>query len=129
MYRDTVTIWTFRVILTGNLQQTGENMENITSNSYPFTRRFSVSNTATAFSIPRGATKVSFGGTEKINFSFEGNEGDTFGDDQNDNQHFSFVPANNMTEIILEKGNQSNRVIYAAAETSSAKISFVIEKQ
>ena len=104
-------------------------METITSNSYPFTRRFSLTDSATAFSIPRAATKISFGGTEKINFSFEGNEGDTFGDEQNDNRHFSFVPANNMTEIVLEKGNQSNRVLYCASETSSAKIMFVIEKQ
>ena len=109
--------------------QSGEIMQNITSNSFPFTRRFEITNTATAFSIPRAATKVSFGGTEKINFSFEGNEGDTFGDGQSDNNHFSFVPANNMTEIVLEKGNQSNRILYIGSETSTAKISFVIEKQ
>jgi hypothetical protein len=100
----------------------------IETNSYPITRRFDISDTATEITIPRDATMISIGGTEKINYSFNGNDGDSFGDGVSDIQHFSFVPANNMCPISLETGRQSNRSIFVASETSSSKLFMVIEK-
>jgi len=101
----------------------------INTNSYPITRRYSITNTATAISFPRDATKISIGATEMIHFSFEGTDGDTFGDGESDIQHFSFVPANNMNEIVLETGRQSNRTIFIASNSSSATLYVVLEKR
>jgi len=110
-------------------QSSGENMSiNIETNSYPITRRIELTNTATAISFPRDANVISIGANARINYSFEGNEGDTFGDGENDNFHFSFVPANNMCPITLEQGRQSNRTIYIATESASGTVSIVLSK-
>lgn len=99
----------------------------ITSNSYPITRRYEIQTTATQITFPKEVKKITIGSSGALNYSFEGNDGDAFGDGQ-DIEHFAFVPANNMMEITIETGRQGNRSIYIAQQSSTGFVSIVLEK-
>jgi hypothetical protein len=99
----------------------------INTNTYPITRRFQIQTTATEIIFPRDVKKITIGSSGALNYSFEGNDGDIFGEND-DIQHFSFVPANNMIEIRIETGRQSNRSIFIGQQSSTGFVSIVLEK-
>lgn len=101
----------------------------IETNEYPYTERHNIGSTVTEFIIPKDTRKISIGSTESLKYCFQGNDGDTIGDDVSDTiKHFAFVPANNMTEIRLEVGRQGGRKIYVATYGATAKVSIIVEK-
>ena len=95
------------------------------TNEYPLIKRVSITTTAQEFSLPAAATKVTFGSVSALYFANEGDDGDAFTSAITD---YSFVPANNLFTLAMEKGSQSNRKLLVGTQSGSGHVSIIIEK-
>jgi len=94
-------------------------------NDYPYIKRFAVTTTAQEITIPKNATKITFGSIGALYFANIGEDGDAFGVDITD---YCFVPANNLISINMEIGRQSNRSLLIAMQSGSGHVNMIIEK-
>lgn len=96
------------------------------TNSYPVIKRVAITTTAQEFTLPTGATKVTFGSVDALYFANEGDDGDSF---TVNITNYSFVPANNLYTMSMEKGLQSNRKLLVGTQSGSGHLSIIIEKE
>ena len=97
------------------------------TNTYPRVETVSVTTSAQEITLPRDCTSISFGSPAALHFGNVGNDGDTFGTDA-DISAYGFVPANNMFNLPMEQGRQSNRKLLVATQSGSADLHIVIIK-
>lgn len=97
-----------------------------TTNSYPLIKRVAITTNAQEFTLPTGATQVTFGSVDALYYANEGDDGDGFTTDITD---YSFVPANNLITLKMEKGQQANRKLLVGTQTGSGHLSIIIESE
>lgn len=97
-----------------------------TTNSYPLIKRVAITTAAQEFTLPTVCTAVTFGSSDAIYYANIGDDGDAFTSAITD---YSFVPANNLFTIKMEKGNQSNRKLLVGTQAGSGHVSIIIEKE
>jgi len=98
-----------------------------TVNSYPKFKTVDITANATKIIIPNGATSISVGSPAALYIGNDGDDGDTFGSD-NDIVDYMFIPANNLLELYLEIGRQSNRVLLVATQSGSSTLHISLNK-
>jgi hypothetical protein len=97
-------------------------------NSYPkFKTIKNVSSTATKIIIPNGANTIAIGSPAALFIGNDGEDGDVFGD--GGVEDYTFIPANNVYEMDLEIGRQSNRVLLVGTQSGSSTIHICITKK
>ena len=96
-------------------------------NTYPkFKTIDNIDNTATKIILPSGATAVSIGSPAALYCANDGSDGDSFG--SGGVIDYVFIPANNLLEIPMEIGRQSNRVLLVATQSGSSTLHIVINR-
>jgi hypothetical protein len=95
-------------------------------NTYPKFKTLDVSNTASKIILPNGATAISIGSPAALYCGNDGSDGDSFGD--GGVIDYVFIPANNLLEIPMEIGRQSNRVLLVATQSGSSTLHIVINR-
>jgi hypothetical protein len=99
------------------------------TNQYPRIETIqNVSTGAVHITLPRDCTSVSFGSPAALHFANVGSENDTFGASA-DITSYGFVPANNMFNMPMETGRQSNRTLLVATQSGTAALHLVIIKE
>ena len=96
------------------------------TNSYPLVKRVAITTTAQEFTIPVAASKITFGSTAAIYWANVGSDGEAF---TTAITEYSFVPANNLFSIGMEKGGQSNRKLLIGTQAGSGHVSIILEKE
>ena len=92
-----------------------------TVNTYPKFKTVDITSNATKIIIPNGATSISIGSPAALYIGNDGDDGDTFGSD-NEIVDYMFIPANNLLELMLEIGRQSNRTLLVATQSGSSTL-------
>ena len=95
-------------------------------NTYPKFKTVDITNTASKIIIPNGATAISIGSPAALHCGNDGDDGDSFG--ESGIEDFVFIPANNLLEIPMEVGRQSNRVLLVATQSGSSTLHLVINR-
>jgi hypothetical protein len=85
-----------------------------------------ITNTASKIIIPNGATSISIGSPAALHCGNDGDDGDSFG--ESGVEDYVFIPANNLLEIPMEIGRQSNRVLLVATQSGSSTLHIVINR-
>jgi len=96
------------------------------TNSYPLIKRVAITTTAQEITLPAVCTSVTFGSADAIYYANVGSDGQAFTSAITD---YSFVPANNLFTIKMEKGTQSNRKLLVGTQAGSGHVSIIIEKE
>jgi len=105
------------------------NIDYTDTNEYPRIETVqNVTTSAVKITLPRDCTSVSFGSAAALHFGNTGESGDTFGASA-DITAYGFVPANNMFNLPLETGRQSNRSLLVSTQSGTAALHLVIIKE
>ena len=101
------------------------------TNNYPRIETVeNVTTTAVQITLPRDCTSVSFGSTAALHYANIGSAGDTMGSSSSgaDITAYAFVPANNMMNLPMEQGRQSNRKLLVVTQSGTADLHLSIIK-
>lgn len=86
-----------------------------------------IDTSAVEITLPRDCTSVSFGSTAALRFANVGSAGETIAVD-GDITSYGFVPANNMFNLPMEMGRQSNRKLLVVTQSGTANLHVCIIK-
>lgn len=101
------------------------------TNEYPRIETIeSVTTTAVQITLPRDCTSVSFGSVAALHWSNTGSASQTMGSSSSgaDITAYAFVPANNMFNLPMEQGKQSNRNLLVVTQSGTADLHICIIK-
>ena len=101
------------------------------TNAYPRIETIeSVTTTAVQITLPRDCTSVSFGSVAALHWSNTGSASQTMGSSSSgaDITAYAFVPANNMFNLPMEQGKQSNRNLLVVTQSGTADLHICIIK-
>jgi hypothetical protein len=101
------------------------------TNEYPRIETVeSVTTTAVQITLPRDCTSVSFGSVAALHWANTGSAGQTIGSSSSgaDITSYAFVPANNMFNLPMESGKQSNRNLLVVTQSGTADLHLCIIK-
>lgn len=101
------------------------------TNEYPRIETIeSVTTTAVQITLPRDCTSVSFGSVAALHWSNTGSASQTIGSSSSgaDITAYAFVPANNMFNLPMESGKQSNRKLLVVTQSGTADLHICIIK-
>ena len=101
------------------------------TNEYPRIETIeSVTTTAVQITLPRDCTSVSFGSVAALHWANTGSASQTMGSTSSgaDITAYAFVPANNMFNLPMEQGKQSNRNLLVVTQSGAADLHICIIK-
>ena len=101
------------------------------TNEYPRIETIeSVTTTAVQITLPRDCTSVSFGSVAALHWANTGSASQTMGSTSSgaDITAYAFVPANNMFNLPMEQGKQSNRNLLVVTQSGTADLHICIIK-
>ncbi len=101
------------------------------TNEYPRIETIeSVTTTAVQITLPRDCTSVSFGSVAALHWANTGSASQTMGSTSSgaDITAYAFVPANNMFNLPMESGKQSNRKLLVVTQSGTADLHISIIK-
>lgn len=101
------------------------------TNEYPRIETIeSVTTTAVQITLPRDCTSVSFGSVAALHWANTGSASQTMGSTSSgaDITAYAFVPANNMFNLPMESGKQSNRKLLVVTQSGTADLHICIIK-
>jgi hypothetical protein len=96
------------------------------TNTYPLVKRVALSTAAQQITLPRDCTQITFTAEVDMYWANDGDDGDAFGG----SGILEYVPlTQNLVQTVkMEIGRQSNRTLLVAAQTGTAAVSIIIEK-